>query len=198
MILYIHSRVLPLNTFVINAKANWSILRIRGYLLHKLAEIGHHRHPFRLRYKGRFLRDSLTLRESGIVDTVSLELVPLATVAELQADLFWRYTRRDERDEPHLIALEKEKAHFDRRTKMLSYLKLSLLALFPWCVFDFFMPSSSKVPLWLWGLAQGAYAAVGLHFAPGYSYQSGWVGKLNQITKSEHFDYFRFLVFNSF
>lgn len=84
MILYIHCRVLPLNTFVINAKANWTILRIRGYLLHKLYEVGHHKHPFRLRYKGQFLRDSLTLAESKIFDTVSIELVPLATVTELQ------------------------------------------------------------------------------------------------------------------
>ena len=43
MILYVHSKLLPLNTFLVNAKANWTILRVRGYLLHRLAEIGHHR-----------------------------------------------------------------------------------------------------------------------------------------------------------
>ena len=191
MILYIHCRVLPLNTFVINAKANWTILRIRGYLLHKLYEVGHHKHPFRLRHKGQFLRDSLTLAESKIFDTVSIELVPLATVTELQSDLFWRYTNTEKRDEPHLIALAEERSHFDKRAKWLNYLKLSLLSLFPWCVFDFFLPSSKTVPMWLWGLAQGIYAMTGLYFAPGYSYQSGWVGKLNQVTSSPHFDFFR-------
>ena len=105
MILYVHSKVLPLNTLLVNAKASWTILRIRGYLLHKLAEIGHHRHPFRLKYKEDYLKDSLTLEDSGIVDTVALELVPLATLNELKADLFWKYVPQTKRDEPHLIAL---------------------------------------------------------------------------------------------
>ena len=223
MILYIHCKVLPLNTFVINAKANWTVLRIRGYLLHKvlviidcnvysplnalliylvwptitlynqskLFEVGHHKHPFRLRYKGQFLKDGLTLAESKIFDTVSIELVPLATVEELQADLFWRYTSTEKRDEPHLVALRREKEIFDSRTKWLGFLKLSLMSLYPWCVLDFFLPSSQSIPLWVWGLAQAVYATVGLHFAPGFSYQSGWVGKLKDVTNSKYFDFFR-------
>ena len=54
-------------------------MRVRGYLLHKLAEIGHHRHPFRLKFKGEYLKDGLTLEESKIYDSVALEIVPLAT-----------------------------------------------------------------------------------------------------------------------
>lgn len=47
MILYIHSRCLPLSTFVVHVEASWTVGRVRGAILHDLAEIGHHRHPFR-------------------------------------------------------------------------------------------------------------------------------------------------------
>ena len=85
MILYVHSKFLPLSTFVVSVEASWTIRRVRGAILHNLSEIGHHRHPFRLRYKGAYLQDRLTLYESKIYDNVAVELVPLATHGELQA-----------------------------------------------------------------------------------------------------------------
>ena len=51
MILYVHLKHLPLTTFVVSVKADWTVRRVRGALLHNLAEVGFHKHPFRLRYK---------------------------------------------------------------------------------------------------------------------------------------------------
>ena len=192
MIIYVHSKFLPLNTFLVSAKASWTVLRVRGYLLHKLAEIGHHRHPFRLKFKGEYLKDTLTLEESGIYDTVALELVPLATVQDLQSDLFWRYKKHGPRDEPHLVALNQEIEIFRKRQKYLQIMKVLLMMLYPIAVLDFFLPSDSQNPYWVWGLAQVIYAMVGLYFAPGFTYLSGWVGKEKNVIKdSKAFDYFR-------
>ena len=90
-------------------KANWTVRRVRGSILHNLAEIGHHRHPFRLKFKGAYLQDGNTLYDSGIFDNVAVELIPLATHAELQSDLFWRYVpNRTPSSDPHLKALAAE------------------------------------------------------------------------------------------
>ena len=115
MILYVHSKFLPLQTFVVTVEASWTVRRVRGAILHNLAEIGHHRHPFRLRYNDQYLQDRLTLYESKIYDNKAVELVPLATHAELQSDLFWRYVpNRTKNDEPHLKALQAEIALFNQ------------------------------------------------------------------------------------
>ena len=74
MILYVHLKHLPLTTFVVSVKADWTVRRVRGALLHHLAEVGFHKHPFRLRYKGRYLQDNNTLYESEIYDNVAVEL----------------------------------------------------------------------------------------------------------------------------
>ena len=85
-------------------------------------------HVSRLRYKDAYLQDRLTLEESKIYDNVAVELVPLATKGELQADLFWRYVpNKFNNDEPHLIALDEEIKIFNQET-VLEFGKLTDLA----------------------------------------------------------------------
>lgn len=109
MILFVHSKFIPLNTFVVTVEADWTVSRVRGSILHNLAEIGHQKHPFRLKYKDVYLQDKLTLEECEIYDNTVVELITLATGEELKRDLFYRYIPPGKKpEEPHLKALKRE------------------------------------------------------------------------------------------
>ena len=47
------------------------------------------------------------------------------------------------------------------------------MILYPFVIFDFFLPSNGDYPFWLWGLAQLIYSSIGLYFCPGFTYLSG-------------------------
>jgi hypothetical protein len=183
MILYVHSRFLPLSTFVVSAKANWTVRRVRGSILHNLAEIGHQRHPFRLKFKGAYLQDGNTLYDSGIFDNVAVELIPLATHAELQSDLFWRYVpNRTPSSDPHLKALDDEINIFNKRESLLKNVKLGLMSLYPLVILTFFVDD-----YWYWAFVCFLYSSFWLYWCPGYSYLSGWVGKARVFEKYVQF-----------
>ena len=83
LIIYVLYFLFQHKTFVTSVNPDDTVARIRAQLLHTLYEMGKDDHTFRLRHKGKFLRDAFTVDDYQITDNAILTMVPVGQSQEV-------------------------------------------------------------------------------------------------------------------
>ncbi|XP_076801038.1 uncharacterized protein LOC143445665 [Clavelina lepadiformis] len=182
MLLYIESKAYPDRTFIDICKPSDTVARIRAYLLHRLHEIGHSNHQFRLRYKGTYLRDAYTLEEYNLLNNAVIHMVPLSDVSEWNTDKRFRQSTLEENsgdvEDIVQVALRSEIKLLDKRERILNNFKILMMMQIVLVFLSLF------TNYWYFFFAYLFVLAVALFFSPSFTRVNGWVGT-NSMRRNE-------------
>ncbi|XP_065842725.1 uncharacterized protein [Oscarella lobularis] len=173
MLFYVESKIFPGKTFVLVCDAEDTVARAKAHLLHILYELGRADLQFRLRYRGEYLKDAVSLSDYKVVDNCVVQLVTLAKDTRTAIDEFHDVgasTSSLARD-TLLAALEAEVKIFKKREKLLADLKafLWILGVAAACsLFTLYWYS------FFWQIIIFLY---GIFYIPSFSRLGGFVGK---------------------
>lgn len=187
MLLYIKNKAFPDQTFVEIVSPIDSVARVRALILHRLYEIGHSHHQFRLKYKKTFLRDSYTLEEYQILNNAVIDVIPLDNIKEWKKNMMLHQPSKDVSQINNCVQekLLLEVECLDKREWYLTLYKVVLMMQAIFVVLAFF------TNYWYFSFVYFFILLTSLYFYPSFSRIGGWVGE----SSYRRFDYIRAMVF---
>ncbi|XP_065890206.1 uncharacterized protein [Dysidea avara] len=170
MLFYVESKLYPGRTMVLVCSRSDSVARAKALLLHILSEVTHKTdHFFRLKYRGEFMKDALSLQDYGVDDMSVVKMIPLYHSSQLDMANPVNPNKQDD----IFVALDKEKVKFHHRVSLLNFLKV-LIWLHLLCVIGNFVTA-----FWWSGLWMGLLTLTAKYFTPVYLHVGGSVGKMS-------------------
>lgn len=184
MLVYVKNASFPLKSFLVSVSVGDKVARIRAQLLHILYELGKDDHQFRLRYKGKVMRDAFTISDYEINDNAVITMIPMGKSKNMLMEICSESNSFSSDMSTYgplgsvKIALEQEVSLFDRREKWLGDFKALIY------IHCMAVVLSLLTTRWYAGVWLAIFCLLAVLLVPTYSRLGGFVGNTSHIRKS--------------
>lgn len=180
MLLYIKNIAYKERTLVEIFNPRETIARVRAVILHRLYEIGHSHHQFRLKHNGTYLRDAYTLEEYRILNNTVIHIVPLDEIKKWNINMMFHHSTENYKSEDAVQPFLKEEVTFlNRREHLVELYKVLMMMQSVMVILAGF------TSYWYFCFVYFLMVSAAICFCPVFSRVGGWVGK-NSFRKKEY------------
>jgi len=180
MLLYIKNTAYKEHTLVEIFTPTDTIARVRAVILHRLYEMGHSHHQFRLKHDDTYLRDAYTLEEYRILNNTVVHIVPLDEIEKWKINMMFHDSTESYQTEDDVqLLLKKEVKFLDKREHLVELYKVLLM------IQSLMVLLAGFTNYWYFCFVYLLMVSASICFCPVFSRVGGWVGK-NSFRKKEY------------